>query len=153
MKKLNLAVILMTAALAMACSFLGSGSQVANELNPTPYNPGSPIDIGEVWENSQPQRGALSSDRYKHRWVIIEVDFVNTVTVEGVLVKRMPSPPNTIEFRHNYAEHADAARDQQNFIVLCNVGGVSTAGDRLVLHYCRPTDIYGRAIEPDQSNP
>ena len=38
-KKLNLAVILMAAALDMACSFLDSGSRVANELNPTQYNP------------------------------------------------------------------------------------------------------------------
>ena len=145
-RKLNLTVILMAAALAMACSLLDSGSQAPNQLNPTPYNPGSPLDIEEVWEESQPQRGQISGDRYKNRWVIIKVSSVNTGTSDGVLIKRMPSPPNTIEFKYNYTEHADDARDERNFIIMCNVGGVSGSGAKLVMHYCRPTDSDGKSI-------
>ena len=48
---------------------------------------------------------------------------MNTSTAEGYLLKRMPSPPNTMEFRYNYAEHADRDRDETDFTVLCNVGG------------------------------
>ena len=55
--------------------------------------------------------------------MIIKVSSVNTGSSDGVLIKRMPSPPNTIEFKYNYTEHADDARDERNFLVLCNVGG------------------------------
>ena len=148
MKKLNLAVILMAAALAMACSFLDSESRVPNELNPTPYNPGEPVGIGEIWEESQPQKGELSGGRYRNRWVIIKVDSVNVATSGGVLMKQMPSPPNTVHFEYNYDEQAEANRGQQNFLVLCNVGGVSSGGASLVMHHCRPTDIDGKPVDP-----
>ena len=47
-----------------------------------------------------------------------------------------------------YDEQGGAARDQQNFLVLCNVGGVSSGGASLVMHHCQPMDIDGKPVDP-----
>ena len=126
------------ATVLMACS-LGIGQpQVANELDPAVYNEDEPMLLTTLWESSQPQRGSVAGDQYKNRWMLIEVDFVNTGDGSGTLTKRMPSPPNIIELKYNYSEHADAARDEEDFLVVCNIGGVPITGDKLVLNYCRP---------------
>ncbi len=70
--------------------------------------------------------------------MITKVDRVNTGTAEGYLLKEMPSPPNVVEFRYNYTDHADIDRDLKDFLVLCHVGGVPVTGEKMVLHHCRP---------------
>ena len=140
-------VLALAAMLQVSCAMLQGGYSVPNQLNPTPYNPGEPILLGTIWEDAQPVRRTVAGDRYRHRWVVIKVDSVNTGTADGRLLVRMPSPPNTIELRYNHPEHADAARNDRDFIVLCNVGGVNAAGDRLVLHHCRPTDKDGKPVD------
>ena len=115
------------------------GGGVPNQLNPTPeFGDPSSVTASQLWELFQPTANTFASERYKHRWGVITIYDIDAVTTNGVVVKRMPGPPATLEFRYNYTEYTDEIRRGDDVLVLCNVAGVNLVGNILVFKYCRP---------------
>ena len=146
-KKATLALGLMATAMLIAVMACQPTPQVANQLDP---DPSYAVTVSELWEDFQPHN-KLAADAHRNRWVNIVLDWEPaTSTADGKLIFRGPSPPNTLEMRFNFVEHADELRDDPGdggTDIICNVGGTDAlTANVLILNYCR---IPGRAVNQD----
>ncbi len=132
---LALAVLILLA--SAACDRIGN--RAPNRLNPTPeFGADGSISASQLWEMFQPNANSFTAEGYKNRWGVIIIDDVDAVTTGGVVIKRMPGQPATLEFRYNYPEYTDEIKRGDRVKVLCNVGGVTLTGNILKFDYCRP---------------